>query len=215
MAAGAALGVGLMAGAASASPTHVSHITPVTATTFVINYQVPGGGGPWASDAVLRTATVRGGYFVAPWFCGVSSGPCFAYTATIWDKGMFRTFHHALAPNQSIHPGDHILSTVNGKVNGSASFGTFYATALPSAFFVPGFFNSGFGAAATWPELFFPHGTTFRGVNIGPFSVVYSAWTYCGPQRWTYASWNGLGNLPWDGNITGCFFFHHHWWPGP
>jgi hypothetical protein len=43
--------------------------------------------------------------------------------------------------------------------------------------------------------------------------VTYGAWTACGPRRWTDASWNGLGDLPWDGNITGCFFLHHHWWP--
>ena len=66
---------------------------------------------------------------------------------------------------------------------------------------------------ATWPELFFPGGTTFKGLTIGPFGVVYRAWTFCGPQSWTYASWNGLGNRPWDGNITGCFVFRHRWWP--
>jgi len=41
---------------------------------------------------------------------------------------------------------------------------------------------------ATWPELFFPGGTTFKGLTIGPFGVVYRAWTFCGPQSWTYAS---------------------------
>jgi len=28
-------------------------------------------------------------------------------------------------------------------------------------------------------------------------------------HRTHHASWNGQGNRPFDGNITGCFFFHH------
>ena len=211
-AAGAAMATGLTAGAAQASTTAASgtfNQWPVTARTWVSTPDVPGNGGVWAGESVLRTATVSGGYPVAPSYCGETWGPCFAYTATVHDQGAFRTYRHALTPNQD-RPGRRIYSVVSGNANGNANFGTFYATTRPDANLVPAFFRDGFGAAATWPELFFPHGTTF-GVSIGQWSATYSAWTACGPQRWTDASWNGHGNLPWDGNITGCFFFRHHW----
>jgi hypothetical protein len=58
------------------------------------------------------------------------------------------------------------------------------------------------GASAT--PLFFPIGTKFSPLLITGYQVTYGAWTRCGPQRWTDSSTNGHGNLPLDGNITGC-----------
>ena len=57
---------------------------------------------------------------------------------------------------------------------------------------------------ASWPKLFFPIGTRFSPLLITGYQVTYSAWTRCGPQRWIDSSTNGHGNLPLDGNITGC-----------
>ncbi|MGH3122070.1 MAG: hypothetical protein ACRDND_13735 [Streptosporangiaceae bacterium] len=39
---------------------------------------------------------------------------------------------------------------------------------------------------------------------ITGYQVTYGASTRCGPQHWTGSSTNGHGNLPFDGNITGC-----------
>ena len=218
--AGAAMAAGLMAGTADAATTlQPGPVPPVpasvtaTAYTWVTNPAVPGNGGTWATDSVLRTATISGGYRVPSSYCGQSHGlpaACYAYTATLRDKGTFRSYRHALTPNQD-RPGRRIFGIVDGSVYGTASFRTFYANATPNASLVPRWSYSGFNAAATWPELFFPHGTSFSGLNINPWSVTYSARTACGPQHWTDASYNGHGNFPWDGNITGCRYLHHHW----
>jgi len=66
---------------------------------------------------------------------------------------------------------------------------------------------------ATWPELFFPGGTTFKGLTIGPFGVVYPRLDVLRTPELDLRLLNGLGNRPWDGNITGCFVFRHRWWP--
>ena len=212
-AAGAAMATGLIAGTASAS-THGSFPGPgTTAMTLILTNNVPGNGGPWAIDSVWRTATVTvaGGFPVSPWHCGWNGwGPpptCYAFTATLHDQGTFRTNRGALTPNQSWPwHGRHIHGVVTGQVNGIASFGTFYATTFPQSFLVPRFAFDEFGSAPAWPDLFFPKGTTF-GVTLGPWSVTFSAQTFCGFQHWTDASFNDHGNLPSDGNITGCSFF--------
>jgi hypothetical protein len=213
-AAGVAMATGLMAGVANASTTMSPWPGPpwsTTAWTWVPNLSVPGHGGAWASETVLRTATVSGGYPVPSRRCGEATGPCFGYTATLRDDGSFRTYRHALTPNQD-RRGQRITSVVTGDVSANVSFSTFYATARPSASLVPKRYYGGFTAAATWPELFFPHGTTFAKVKADPWKLTYSASTACGTQRWTDASDNGHGDLWWDGNITGCFSYRHHWW---
>jgi hypothetical protein len=69
---------------------------------------------------------------------------------------------------------------------------------------VPRFFSGPFFAVASRPKLFFPFGAKFSPVLITGYQVSYGAWTRCGPRRWTDSSTNGHGNLPLDGNITGC-----------
>jgi hypothetical protein len=210
--AGAALATGLMAGAANAS-THDGFPGPTTtAVTFVVTPNVPGGGGPWASSQVWRAASVTfsGGLPVPPWHCGWTWGsppiPCFAFTATLRDSGTFRTQRHALTPNQGFpYTGRRIKGTVSGSVHGTVYFGTFYATAPPSASAVPGFYFdfSGF-SFLTWPKMFFPPGSTF-GVRANFWSYTFSAWTRCGFQRWTANSVDH-GQRFFDGNIKGCFY---------
>jgi hypothetical protein len=210
-AAGVAMATGLMAGAASASTSTPRPLPSVTAVTFIFSNNVPGNGGVWASDRVWRTATVTfAGFAVAPWHCGwkgPASGPpppCFAFTATLHDKGKFVSHRGALTPNQSWPwRGHHIHGVVVGHVSGNASFGPFFATTPPRASLVPRFATNEFGSAPIWPELFFPKGTTF-GVQLGPWSVTFSAWTHCGFQQWTISSSNRHGNVPSAGNITGC-----------
>ena len=179
----AALAVAGPASASTATQSVRSFIFPVKATTTV-RTEANGNGGIWATVTVQRTATVSGGAPVLPSQCGPGASRCFAYSAVVKDTGSFRTYRFALTPNQFL-PGRHIRSIVTGRVDGSYSF-AFFASTTPNAFIVPGFFSGPFSAVAGWPKLFFPFGTR------------------CGPQRWIDSSANGHGNLPLDGNITGC-----------
>jgi hypothetical protein len=208
--AGAVAAVGIMAVGASASTVaHYRHYWPVTATTRIVNRDDSGNNGNWAKDRFTRTVTVRGGYSVASSNCGVTTGSCYAYTATLGDEGSFRTISSAFTPNQVV-PGLHLKSVVNGSFKRSAQFATFYATANPNAHLVPRFLSGDADSTSTWPELFFPAGTKFAGVTIAPWSRSYHASTSCGYQHWTDASFNGRGNLAGDGNIVGCSFHHRH-----
>lgn len=209
-AAGAVAAVGIMAVGASASTVaHYRHYWPVTATTRIVNRDVSGNNGNWAKDRGTRTVTIRGGYSVAPSNCGVTTGSCYAYTATLEDEGSFRTISGAFTPNQVV-PGLHLKSVVNGSFKGSAQFATFYATTKPNAYLVPRFLSGDANPTSTWPELLFHSGTTFAGLTIAPWSWSYHAFTSCGYQHWTYSSSNGDGNLAGDGNIVGCTFHHRH-----
>jgi hypothetical protein len=214
---GAALAAGLMAGTASAStdggPYAPWHTT--TAVTYVVTYQVPGGGGPWAEGRVWRDASVTlTGWSVPSWNCGgATSGTCYAFTAALRDSGTFRAYKGALTPNQGWpYTGRHIRSSVSGWVNGWVDFGTFYANTLPSRALVPFFYvdSTGF-SSSVWPEEFFPSGDTF-GVTTSAYSYTFSAWTRCGFQQWTSSSYNGNGQQPGDGNIRGCYYSHRHWY---
>jgi len=212
-AAGVAMATGLMAGAANASTQAPFPVPNATAITFIVSNNVPGGGGPWATSQVWRTATVTftGGVPVAPWHCaGIGwtphypVPPCFAFTATLRDRGSFRTDRRALTPNQFPRPGRRIRGQVSGSVTAAASYGTFYATTFPKAALVPRFWFGEVGSISTWPARFFPPGSVF-GVHVSVWSVTYSAFTPCGFQRWTDNSFN-FGQGPFAGNITGCFF---------
>ena len=210
-AAGAVAATGLMAGAASASTSlnPWNPEPPGTAVTHIYNNgTVPGFAGPWASSSITRTATVLGGAPVAPSYCGETTGPCYSYTAEVRDQGWFRAIRGALTPNQVV-PGRTIKSAVTGYVSGYAPF-SFYATTTPNPSLVPKtYLNAPY--TSTWPELFFPSGTTFAGITGIPFTFNYSAWTRCGFQHWTDSSYNDYGDVASAGNITGCRYFHHHW----
>lgn len=209
MSAGAAMAVGLLAGTASAAttgrafpPPFPPPFTTVTATTAV-STPAAGNGGFWAWARVTRTATVTGGAPAPMWLCGPGAPACFGYRATLQDHGVFTSFWGALTPNQ-YRPWRHIRGIVRGRVNGSGSFTTFFASTHPSRFNVPVSVSGLAGAPQTWPEQFFAPGTRFGGVHMSPWTFIYTARTFCGLQVWTDASWNGGGNLRFDGNITGC-----------
>jgi hypothetical protein len=204
MSAGAAMAVGLLAGTASAATAFPPPppFTSATATTTVSTL-AGGNGGFWAVVTVTRTATVSGGIPVPAFRCGPGAFTCFRYRATLGDHGVFTSLFGAFTPNQSRH-GRHIHGIVRGRVNGSATFATFYASRHPSALNVPVSVSGPGGAPGLWPVRFFTPGTRFGGVHMSPWTFTYTAPTFCGLQIWTDASWNGGGNLRFDGNITGC-----------
>ncbi len=117
---------------------------------------------------------------------------------------MFTSFSGALTPNQ-YRPGRHIRGIVHGRVNGFWQLHHVLRQHVPSRFNGPLSVTGLAGAPGRWPERFFVPGTRFGGVHMSPWTFTYTAPTFCGLQIWTDASWNGGGNLRFDGNITGCF----------
>lgn len=203
-AAAAAAATALLSGSAGAS-TSLRPGNPGSSGTAVThiydNGTVPGSRGTWASAWITRTATISGGTPVAAFRCGEQAGPCYSYTALVRDQGRFRAIRGAPTPNQA-RPGRTITSAVIGRVNGVTPF-SFFATARPDPGLVPATDRDA-AYPAMWPELFFPAGTVFAGLTGIPFSYGYGASTPCGYQHWTFASSSGYGDLPRDGNITGC-----------
>jgi hypothetical protein len=205
----AAAAVGLTAGVAGAATGTGADRERTSAVTRINNVNsVPGVSGNWASSQVLRFATVSGGGAAPLADCGIATGSCYSFTASVRDYGAFEATSGALTPNQVV-PGKLIRSSVGGSVRGSASFATFFATSLPHARLVPAKFTNGF-YTSTWPEMFFAAGTKFTGLTASAWSFTYSAWTVCGYQRWTDSSANGFGDRAGDGNITGCG--NVKWW---
>jgi len=179
--------------------------------THLANRPDSGGNGNWALDRFTRVATVTSKGSVAPSDCGVRSGPCYAYTASMKDVGKFTTILGAFTPNQGApYTGMHITRRLTGQLRGYGQFTTFYATAKPNAHLVPHVVNGTppGDASYTWPTLFFPAGTTVVGVSEETWGYVYTAHVRISHHRGTTQRWadtynNGGGQLPADGNITG------------
>jgi len=205
-------GLGALALPASAAPhpqvtTAVVTQYPAVSASTIMLFRPDGGGGghTWATDFFVREAQVGAQTAVDPSNCGNVS-PCYQIDgATLTDTdGTFATIRHAYTPNQGYpFTGDHIRGTVQGSMSGSGEFGTFYATALPSASRVPEY---NFGTAHPsylWPELFFPPGTVITAsLNENVYSYTYVAHLADG-ERWVDSSSNGDGQQQHDGNITG------------
>jgi hypothetical protein len=151
-----------------------------------------GGGGVWATVSVQRTATVGGGVPVLPFHCGPGASRGFGYSAVVKDIGSFRSYRFALTPNQFIS-GRHIRSVVTGRVDGSYSF-AFFASTGPKAFIVPPVL-----LRAVLPLRYqVQPGADHRlPGQLRRLDQVRAA-------ALDDSSTNGHGNLPLDGNITGC-----------
>ena len=184
--------------ASPAAPQHRS----VTATTFMFARPDSGGNGNWANDQFVRKVTL-GAQTPAPASdCGEITGPCWQIDGAKLDDthGSFLTIRDAFTPNQGApFTGQHIRGIVQGRLSGTGTFGTFFATSLPSARRVPLVNLGSNNASSTWPELFFAPGTVFAGVSEGEFSYSYHA----GAEHWMDSSTDGSGQQPGDGNITG------------
>jgi hypothetical protein len=219
-----ALGVpAALAASASAATNHTT-----TAVTHITNRYDGGGNGNWAYDSFNRTLTIE--------YLGKSADLAYAatpymYTAQLKDTGTFRDIPGAFTPNQGGHDAGKVLrpTQVTGAMNGFGDFGVFYSSARvnsPHTYAnegVPirlrGVIQNGLPqfASPAWPELAFPAGTTFSGVNEAWWGYTYQVpatvrtVTIHGvkhvirtkAQNWVDAAWNGDGQLPHDGNITG------------
>jgi hypothetical protein len=226
------LATGLATGASAASAA-VRH--PVTAVTNISNRDDGGGGGVWAKDTFTRTLTVNylGKVLVTP--AMVTANPSLApylgqelyqYNAQVNDQGSFRDLPGQLTPNQGGHNAGRVLKPVqvSGPMSGFGQWNVFYASARAHNGLVPtvlrGPVNSAY-PSSTWPELAFPAGTTFVGVNEGAYDYNYQAVPFTKHvaryvngkwvietvhgfrQHWDDSAWNGDGQLRADGNITG------------
>src|ERR1039458_5184459 len=104
-----ALGVSVVAGMGlagivpAAAPvsahSHRGHSRVVTATTQLRDRPDSGGDNSnWANDRFTRVATITPAGTGTPADCGITTGVCNAYTATLKDSGTFTTIAGALPP---------------------------------------------------------------------------------------------------------------------
>jgi hypothetical protein len=84
-------------------------------------------------------------------------------------------------------------------MSGTGEYGTFFATALPTADGLPEFNVGSAHPSSTWPELFFPPGTTFTGLAENVFSYTYRG----DREQWVDSSSDSSGQVAAAGNITG------------
>jgi len=196
----------LMAGPAGASAHHSTTIqTTYKAVTKLTNRSDSGGNGNWAYDCFTRTAKVvlRGEAPLSA--CGVATGHCYAFTASLSDEGSFTTISGAYTPNQGApFTGDTISGQPKGHFNGYGLFGTFFADQLPSAHLVPRKVNGDANPSYLWPTLFFSSTATLVGTgNENDWGYTYWTTTEHLHQHWVDASFNSGGQLPVAGNISG------------
>ncbi|HLM88196.1 MAG TPA: hypothetical protein VK284_04075 [Streptosporangiaceae bacterium] len=225
--------VGVLAGAGATAASAAT--TPpvrgeITAVTHISHRYDGGGAGNWAVDKFSRTLQIQ--------YLGKSTDPAYAktpymYTATISDTGTFVNLPGQLAPNQGgSHHGQVMKpNQVSGTMTGSGQFGLFYASAKDARGLVPRALNSfalnanpAYGSPV-WPELAFPAGTVFSGVNEAGFGYYYNVpaltvthvtykWVHgkkvavkhvqaLKAQNWADTAWNDAGQAPRDGQILG------------
>lgn len=203
-----------MATGASAATLPANHT--VTATTTLHNRPDSGGNGNWATDNFTRTLQLH--------YLGKDNSPAHAsapymYWATVSDHGTFRDMPGAFTPDQGGSDLGKILrpGQVTGPMNGSGSWGMFYSSAKANKAYVPASLPSSQNtnpaySSPVWPELAFPAGTTFNGMNESAFDYTYHAVPVVNAkhviirykENWEDASFNNAGQLPrGDGNITG------------
>lgn len=218
----------LAGSAGTAVASAATHPAPTTAVTKITSRYDSGGNGNWATDNFTRTLALT--------YLGKSKDPAHAtapymYSATLTDSnGSFKDIPFAYTPNQGGRDLGKVLkpTQVGGPMSGFGDFGLFYSSAKannPHVFAnegVPvrlrGVTQNGEYPSSTWPELAFPAGTTFNGLNESWWGYTYQvpATTHTvvingvkhviktKAENWADTAWNGDGQLaPADGNITG------------
>jgi len=188
-----------------------------TATTKLTARPDSGSGGNnWANDDFTREATVTSLGSVAASNCSglvgySSSGPCYAYNASLKDSGTFTAIVGQLTPNQTLNPGGKFGRSVTGSMSGYGNFAEFYATTKPNGGPNHGVLkhwttSSPPDPSYLWPQLFFPNGTVST-TNEATWGYVYTAHVLSAgvhtTQVWADTWNNGAGGALTDGNITG------------
>ena len=191
----------------------------VTAKTHLTGRPDSGSAGnPWANDTFKREATVTSlGNAPLQTDCAgltgyvATTGPCYAYNASLKDAGTFTAVVGQLTPNQTLNPGGKFGRTVTGSMTGYGNFSEFYATTKPNGGPNHGVLkhwttSSPADPSSTWPMMFFATGTVSP-TNEATFGYVYTAHVKSAglatTQRWADTWNNGAGGALVDGNITG------------
>jgi len=217
-----AIGLSALAttGAASAKTVKVQ---TSTAYTQLVNRPDSGGNGNWATDQLTRELILT---YQGP--SGNAAYP-YAYTAQLVDKGTFKDLPGQFKPNQGAPYTGQLLGLT--QVTGSASGGGYFYEFLASgkANSAKSYANLGVpirvkGSAdpsSTWPELAFPAGTQFSGMNEAEFAYTYIVPAYTTThvvkvngknvtvkvvhkaQQWVDASYNSAGQIRSAGQISG------------
>jgi hypothetical protein len=211
---GATAAMAATASEASAATLTASHT--VTATTQLRNRPDGGGNGYWAYDNFTRTLQLH--------YLGKSTDPAHAtapymYWAQVNDLGTFKDMPGAFTPDQGGNDLGKVLkpTQVTGPMSGYGTWNVFYSSAKANKAFVPVRIPASQNgnpayASPVWPELAFPAGTTFSGLNETTYDYTYHAVPVKNShgviirykQNWEDSSFNGDGQLPrGDGNITG------------
>lgn len=189
---------------AGTNGTNGTSATPVTATasTAISDDADSGNSGNWAVDTLTRSMTVTRHGAAAVSNCGgtATNGitSCYYYTAAMTDSGSFVTDSGAKSPQA----GTAISGVLSGTLSGGSNYEFYSSSGAPDASLVPATFDASAGSGSgTWPERFFPSGTSFGGVNEINWVYTYSAPTTC--EQWTDSYDNSDGSLAADGDISG------------
>jgi hypothetical protein len=231
IAAGAAGATATMASAATVS----HHGNVITTTTRMVSRYDSGGNGNWAYDGtrtgpMVRTMTLDYLGKVTP--AQVLADPALAatpymYDAQLADHATLVTIPGAFTPNQGGRDAGLTLRPIQetGTMTGFGDFGLFYSSVRANSPHT--YLNSGVPSnlrgpaqnslypSATWPELAFPAGATFSGVNESWWGYFYTVpgtshiVTIHGvrhvirtkAQTWQDTVYDGAGQLRADGNI--------------
>jgi hypothetical protein len=159
-----------------------------TGTTTVSGREDSGDHGNWATDSFGRTLSVTRHAAAPVSNCGVTSGNCWFYTATISDSGSFVTDDGALSPSA----GTAVHGTVAGQFNGGEAV-EFYAS-TDTAVQPPATVSGNSPTTTDWVKQAFATGTHFSSVTTKDGW----SWTYTAPatcEQWVDASAGQTGDI--------------------
>ena len=118
-------------------------------------------------------------------------------SASLSDQGTFKTIHLAYAPNQGApYTGEKIGAVVHGTMHGYGTFPEFYAPVLPSTSLVPSRVSGSADPSYTWPQLFFPAGTTLTGLNKANLILPHGRHYPKLQQNWSTPTLTAAGSSP-------------------
>ncbi|MGH3382340.1 MAG: hypothetical protein ACRDP6_47190 [Actinoallomurus sp.] len=160
----------------------------VNGTTTVAARVDSGHHGNWATDTFTRTTQIVRQHAANTSHCGGAKN-CWFYTATIQDKGTFKTTAGANSPGQ----GD--ATAINGVVNGDFEGGSLYEfyssvdhpTAVPAT-------EDGSHSSSTWMNLMFPNDAVYN-LDQPDWAWSYTATDPAICEAWTNAKSNESGNI--------------------
>lgn len=168
-------------------------LVTVTGSTQITNRNDSGHSGNWATDDMLRSATVTRQHASPSAKCG-GADQCYFYTGEFTDNGTFTTLDGANSPNA----GKPISGTLSGTVTGVQKFEFYSSDDSPGT--VPASSSGNGVSSAQWLGQFFTPGSVF-GMNEISYSYDYTGTGTC--ESWHESNTNNDGQADGAGDITG------------